>query len=130
MEGFMLLESDKIPIRIVSSANLKEHWAKKYKRERSQRDTIRIYLTPILDKISLPVKITLTRIGPRKLDDDNLSYSLKSHRDHICCLLRPGLAPGRGDGDDLIKFDYKQNKGEPKEYALQITFETKEEKDA
>lgn len=118
-----MIETPNIPIRIVSSANLVEHWAKKYKREHEQREILGIYIRPLLDKISLPVKITLIRIAPRALDDDNLAYSLKSHRDHICHLIRPGLAPGRADGDRLIQVKYMQNKGKPKEYALKIIFE-------
>lgn len=118
-----MIESPFIPIRIVSSANLVEHWAKKYKREHEQRELIGLYLRPILDQITLPVKITLIRVAPRALDDDNLPYSLKSHRDCICDLIRPGMAPGRADGDSLVKCCYKQEKGKPKEYGLKIIFE-------
>jgi hypothetical protein len=118
-----------IPIRIISSANLVEHWSKKYKREHDQRQTIGLYLRPILDQIALPIKITLIRIAPRQLDDDNLAYSLKSHRDEICNLIRPGLAPGRADGDRQIMVKYMQKKGNPKEYALRIIFEPLTEED-
>jgi len=123
-----MLHTDKIPIRIVSSANLKEHWAKKYAREKKQKETIGLFVKPLLDKISLPVNITLRRIAPRALDDDNLSYSLKAHRDYICSLIIPGLAPGRADGNGVIKIVYEQEKGLPKEYALVIAFEPMENK--
>ena len=84
---------------------------------------IQNWITPLLSQITLPVKMTLIRIAPRALDDDNLAYGLKSHRDCICDLIRPGMAPGRADGDSLVKVKYMQNKGKPKEYALKIIFE-------
>lgn len=115
-----------VPIRIVSSANLKEHWAKKRKREKKQKIILGLLLKPIIKNITLPVTITFTRIAPRALDIDNYQYSLKSHKDYIADLLIPGLAPGRADGDERLTFVYMQETGKPREYALKITFETKE----
>ena len=122
----MKLTTEKIPIRIISSANLVEHWSKKYKREKEQKFLISQEMLKHLDKISLPVTLTFVRIAPRMLDDDNLQYSLKSHRDLLSSLLIPGLAPGRADGDSRLEFKYEQEKGDPKEYALKIIFETKQ----
>ena len=62
----------------------------------------------------------MIRIAPRYIDDDNLVYSMKSFRDYIADLLIPGLAMGRADADSRLKFEYGQEKGNIREYALRI----------
>ena len=123
----MIIETKKIPITIVSSANLREHWSKKHKREKAQKILIAAEMSKIIEELSLPVIVTFIRISPRELDFDNLLYSLKSHRDFISGMLIPGLRAGRADGDERIIFIYQQQKGEPKEHALKIIFKTMEQ---
>lgn len=123
-----IIATEEIPIRIVSSANLREFWAVKHKREKQQKMQIFVAVNQLLDKITLPVEIIFVRIAPRELDIDNLLYSLKGHRDYVSSLLIPGLKPGRADGDPNLSFKYIQVKGKAKQYALQIIFKTKEEK--
>lgn len=62
----------------------------------------------------------MTRIAPRKLDDDNLPVSMKWIRDEIANMLIPGKALGQADSDHGIKWTYAQEKGKPKEYAVRI----------
>lgn len=52
----------------------------------------------------LPVVVTLTRVAPRALDDDNLAYSFKAIRD--------GVADGLGvrDNDPRVSWRYEQRK--------------------
>ena len=108
-----------IPVRIRSEANIQEHWTKKYKRKKIIQQAIRyIWNSSSIRNVKLPVTITLIRLAPRTLDDDNLVAAFKSARDTVADLLIPGLAPGRADDNPKIKFEYKQMKS--KEYAFKI----------
>ena len=60
----------------------------------------------------LPLVITITRIGPRELDGDNLAASAKHVRDGISDWL------GVNDRDKRLKWEYTQEKGGPKEYGV------------
>jgi hypothetical protein len=63
-----------------------------------------------------PITVTLVRIAPRKLDDDNNEGGFKHIRDGISDTL------GIDDGPDSgIEWKYGQERGEPKEYAMRIT---------
>ena len=61
---------------------------------------------------SLPATITLTRIGKRKLDDDNLAAAFKYVRDQIAA------AYGVDDGSELYAWRYQQRTG--KVYGVEI----------
>ena len=109
-----------VPIRLISEANVREHWSKKHRRKKKQREVIGYFLNS-LEKPKLPCRIVLTRIAPRKLDYDNLVFAQKQVLDVLCDWLIPGLAPGRADGRDEIKgVEYRQERGAPREYALKI----------
>jgi hypothetical protein len=60
--------------------------------------------------------VMLTRVAPRKLDFDNLTSSLKAARDEVAKQL--GFSD---DNDARLQFDYSQEKGAPKEYAVKVT---------
>lgn len=123
--GMMKHYQLKIPIRIVSEANLPEHWTKKHKRHKSYKDAITaIWRTSNIPKIEPPCEITLTRVAPRSLDADNLVTSMKNPTDIVASLIIPGLAPGRADDGHGLTFNYCQKKGATKEYALLIDIET------
>lgn len=66
-----------------------------------------------------PLKITITRIGPRELDGDNLQGACKHVRDGIADWL------GINDRSKLLKWEYAQEKGAPKEYGVKIRVETR-----
>jgi hypothetical protein len=61
--------------------------------------------------------ITLTRIGVRNLDADNLANSFKHVQDGIADAL------GIDDGDPLLTWRYGQRRGKPKEYAVEVALE-------
>jgi len=111
----------RLPIRLVSEANNNDHWTKKRKRFRAQKDWItmrhRLDGSP---EIPLDCIVVVTRIAPRELDEDNMYSCCKHLRDYIADLIRPGLAPGRADDSKTIEWNYKQEKGQPKEYAVKI----------
>ena len=65
-----------------------------------------------------PLTITLTRIGPRTLDDDNLAGGFKHVRDGVADWL------GIDDGDKRLTWRYEQRKGAPKEYAAEVRIES------
>lgn len=111
----------RLPIRLVSEANNTEHWTKKRKRKLQQQKMIGYLLNSQERPPYFPVLVTLTRISPRWLDSDNLQMAFKSIRDCVSNWLIPGKAPGQADSDKRIQWHYMQEKGQPKEYAVQIT---------
>lgn len=122
----------KIPVRILSEANNRDHWYQKLKRKKKLWQAISIYLSG--KKFPLPCKITLERIGPRKMDDDNLAYSFKSVRDAVSKIIieahfKPKASEkrpmGYHDSDPRLFWHYGQKKGP---YAFTITIEPHEEK--
>jgi hypothetical protein len=67
-------------------------------------------------KISPPYVVTLTRVGKRLLDDDNLHGACKAVRDQVAQML------GCGDGpDDPITWRYAQRNGE---YAVEVEIQS------
>lgn len=102
----MTIASFIVPIRTPSTANLREHWTERGRRNRRQKDAARL-LCPRWDPNRPLLVITLTRIGPRELDTDNLASALKAVRDGIAARLAVD------DATPLIRWDYRQEKGEP-----------------
>ena len=101
-----------IPVRTYSLANQREHWSKRARRAKSERTQAFVETFGI--RKLLPLTVTLTRVAPRMLDDDNLRGSLKSIRDGIADRL------GIDDRDPRVKWKYAQRKGKPREYAVDI----------
>lgn len=110
-----------LPMRLVSTLNQREHWSKKAKRHREQRSLVAMAVRPRL-MMALPllhaartsgVVVTITRIGKRKLDGDNLQGSAKAVRDSIADALEID------DGDDRITWRYEQEIG--KAFAVRIS---------
>lgn len=114
-----------LPLRTVSKLNTREHWAKKAKRNASERQTAKLLVGAEVKREGLkpPAKVTLTRIGPNPLDGDNLQGSNKSVRDGIAD------AFGLDDRSPLLTWVYSQRtgrrkaKGRPAEYAVEVTIE-------
>lgn len=106
-----------VPIRIRSEANIREHHFKKARNVKQQRTTValsfRAAAGPPPHAFPLPATVTLTRIGPTFIhDDDNLISGFKAVRDQVaaCC--------GWNDRDERIKWVYQQEKG--KAYAARV----------
>lgn len=107
--------SYEIPVKTVSEANSREHWAVRAKRAKLQRGVARLATGSRVGVgvgIYEPTRITLTRIGKRRLDTDNLARALKAVRDGIADAL------GVDDGDDRLDWQYKQAIG--KVYSVQV----------
>jgi crossover junction endodeoxyribonuclease RusA len=101
-----------LPIRTVSEANSREHWAKKAKRAAQQRAIVFASLRNMrAEEIPPPIVVKLTRVGRRFLDDDNLARSFKAVRDGIADAI------GVDDGDSRIRWHYAQRKGD---YSIDV----------
>lgn len=103
-----------IPIRTVSGMNVREHWGKKARRVRSEREAACL-IFPY--GVKLPCVVTFTRIAPRELDGDNLQSSMKGIRDGVADKL------GIDDRDARVVWRYQQRYGKPKEYAVLVEVE-------
>ena len=93
-----------IPIKLPSLANLRLYWGKFATMKKKQRTATQLCMVG-LDIPPTPLVVTITRIGPRKLDDDNLASACKYVRDQIA------KAVGVDDGSDLYTWRYAQRKG-------------------
>lgn len=99
-----------LPIHTVSEANRRDCWQAKARRAKSQRKTT----AALVPRFGLPCIVTLTRVGARKLDGDNLQGAMKAVRDGVADCL------GVPDNDPRIEWRYGQAKGSP---AVLVTLE-------
>ena len=78
-----------VPIPTVSEANAHTHWRVRQKRAKSQRLAVTCHLLfRRCDLPALPCIVTMTRLSPRKLDDDNAVGAMKHVRDAIAAYYR------------------------------------------
>lgn len=115
------------PIHLQSEANSREHWRAKAARVAKQRALAKMLLR-FHSQPLLPCVVTITRIAPRSLDDDNLNASAKSVRDELALWLGlPTKVIGKNkrlhadDSDPRVSWRYGQRKGEPGQYAVEIS---------
>jgi hypothetical protein len=104
-----------LPLKIVSVANLSEHWTAKAKRTRLHREAARVLLRRHSAPKAGPVTITLTRIASREMDGDNLQSAFKACRDGVADWL------GIDDGHPWLTWVYAQRTGKPGMYAAEVT---------
>lgn len=97
-----------IPIR-VRSLNTREHPQVKARRVAHERGVTRLAMfAPCAQYRTRPpeqLTITLTRVGPRRMDDDNSCGALKAVRDGVADAL------GIEDGDPRLTWEYRQETG-------------------
>jgi len=116
-----------LPIRTVSEKNTHEFWAKKAKRVKGQRAFVTLAIKSAtggsahgyLDWFPNGVTVTLTRIAPRALDDDNTRQATSAVRDGIAD------AFGTHDRDPRIDWAYAQRRGGVGQYAVEILIESR-----
>lgn len=117
--GKMMSYEKTLPIHTVSEANIKEHWAAKAARVKSQRETACWAVRSMMPSCKIPdglkIRVRLLRIGKRKLDGDNLQSSFKAIRDGIAD------AFGIDDGSDRYEWNYSQETA--KDYFVKISVE-------
>lgn len=101
-----------LPLRIESCANKREHWSVRARRTKLHRAAaLAVPVHP------LPCVVTLTRVAPRKLDDDNLASGFKALRDGVADRL------GVNDNDPRVAWKYAQVRGKAKEYVARVSIE-------
>lgn len=98
-----------LPIRIESVANKREHWSVRGARTKAHR-----FAAIAVPAHPLPCVVTLIRVAPRRLDDDNLQSGFKALRDGIADRL------GVKDNDPRVIWKYDQARGHAKEYAARV----------
>lgn len=104
----------RLPLRLVSENRIRRmHWARRFVFTTEQRRLTRAYLAgQRVWPLRLPVLVTLTRIGPRTLDGDNLQGACKAVRDGVADAL------GVDDGGEQVTFEYRQEKRGAREYGV------------
>jgi hypothetical protein len=109
-----------LPIRVRSEGNQREHHFVVHKRKSEQKAVVTMSLTSALrgrPELKPPFVVTMTRIGLRTMDDDNVAFAFKACRDAVAACL------GIDDGDVArIRFRYGQRKA--KEYGVEILVES------
>ncbi len=106
-----------IPIKTISESNAREHYYVKARRVKRQRDAAYMCVrSKMVDwRSEAPCEtVRIVRIAPRPLDTDNLQGALKAIRDGVSDALGIDDAPG------LLEWEYGQQKGNPKEYAVRV----------
>lgn len=108
------------PLYTCSESNAHEHWRKRQKRAKEQRGLTAMMCRAKLTRPTIrvngePIRIRLTRVAPRKLDQGNYQGSLKHVQDGVADWL--GIDDRR---DDLVRYEYDQKRGQPREYAVMV----------
>jgi len=107
--------STTLPLKTVSALNVREHWAKRAKRVKAERQAAAWVIPP---NFPLPCVVTLTRLSSGILDKhDNLRSSFKGIVDGIADRLSVH------DNDPRIEFRYAQEKVKRKDYGVRIELE-------
>jgi hypothetical protein len=101
-------------LHIRTKDNLRGHWSKKAKEIKVEREAA-YWAVKGCKAPPFPVKVTLTRCGPRKLDVCNLGSAFKGVVDGIAD------AYGVDDGDERWQFVFAQRKQSL--YGIEITIE-------
>lgn len=97
-------------LKLHSKLNQRIHWSKRAKQAKGERNLA----FAMTKHHPTPCVVTITRIAPRKLDDDNLVGSCKSVRDGIAYRL------GIDDRDEAVQWRYAQRRGAVREYGVEI----------
>jgi len=116
-----MLRNIRLGVHTVSEANKREHWRVGHARHKKQKLAVLLGMLAMDIPKQMPVKITLTRLAKRKLDDDNLQSAFKYIRDAVAEYFIPGKAAGRADDDPGFSWNYDQAKD--LELAILLSFE-------
>ena len=94
-----------VPIRLPSLSNARLHWRRLDRIKRQQKEAT-YYCLRGKAIPPPPLVVTITRVGPGRLDDDNLSGACKYVRDEIA------RAVGVDDGSNQYTWRYEQRVGD------------------
>jgi hypothetical protein len=104
-----------LPIKTVSEMNGRDHWTVRSRRAKAARRCA----FHMVSKHPLPCIVTLTRLSPGTLDDDNLRSALKATRDGIAEKLGADDRPGSG-----IEWRYGQEICRRGDYGVRVEIES------
>ncbi len=99
-----------IPIRLPSLLNTRMHWRRMLSLKKKQKEATALCMVGVVMP-PMPLLVTITRVGPKKLDDDNLAASAKYIRDEIARII------GTDDGSPLYTWRYEQRAGK---YCVEV----------
>lgn len=104
-------------LKTVSEMNQREFWAARLRRKKDQQERVAVAMSNALrgKRIELPCVVNLTRIGPKKMDNDNLAGAMKHCQDQIARQL------GVDDGDESkVIFHHYQMPIGSRDYAVKV----------
>lgn len=105
-----------IPIKLESLANTRLHWRRMVALKKEQRLAVKLSFHDVAIP-PMPLLVVITRIGPRRLDDDNLASACKYVRDAIAGLV------GIDDGSDQYTWRCEQRSGS---YGVEVEITNRE----
>jgi hypothetical protein len=114
----------RVPVKLVSESNEHTHWRERAKRAKDQRRAAKLSLGPDVKGPPPPYLITLTRIGPRRLDPGNLEAACKHLQDGVADWL------AIDDGDKRLSWRYEQRSDGAGVYAAEVRIEATMTEDA
>ena len=91
-----------LPLIVKSKLNQRQHWGVRMRTARVERRAAIMAILALGATFDGPLRVTLTKVGGRRMDDDNLAGAFKNVRDGIA----DGI--GRDDGCKSIKWVYDQ----------------------
>jgi hypothetical protein len=109
----------RFPLRLVNPCNRREHWRVVSKRSKSELAITGMMLRTECGSVppQLPVVVTITRVGPGKMDDDNLASAAKHVRDGVAKWM------GVDDGDARYTWRYAQRSDGRGVYAVEVVID-------
>jgi hypothetical protein len=111
-----------LAIRTKSEMNTRDGWKARWARSKPAKERARVatlaYLPHSLIRRQGQLLVTLTRLAPRLLDDDNLRSALKSVRDGVAKAIGVDDGPG-----GRITWGYQQDKAPWQCYGVRIQIE-------
>ena len=108
-----------LPLRLASEANARGSWHAGAARARLARAQVNAALRRAEPgPLPLPVVVRITRVGPRRLDDDNLARSAKAVRDAVAGWL------GCDDADPRVSWVYAQERN--RLYSVEVIVSPRE----
>jgi hypothetical protein len=112
----------KLHCEIRSEANLRQHHMVRHRRVKAQHEAVQWALVKHKPpKSASNITVTLTRVGIRKLDDDNLAGGFKAVRDAVARWI------GIDDGSPIYRWVYNQRTQKDGRFAeLTITWDEAE----
>lgn len=109
-----------VPVKTVSELNRRDHWRTKDRRRREQQEAAYYAYKGAAKggRVALPCVVRFLRIGPRKLDSDNLASAMKAVRDTIAQCV------GVDDGSESIRFEYDQVAIGERSYNVKVSIKS------